>query len=425
MGPKPQDVVFLFHHKQIYYMSKSTIFSGQPIFTQLLNLIPEHIFRQLVRKYDTDRYCKKFDTKHHLVTMLFAVINQCTSIREVVTGLQVAHSKKGHFQLIHDVRRSTLSDANARRPEAFFGELFHELYKYHYGSPDSRKLNIKASYEKRLYIIDSTTIKLFHDILKGMGRVPSDGKRKGGLKAHVMIKSTEDTPCVVSLTKASANDRTFFKSISLIKGSIITFDRGYANFNQFDQWTKSGVTWVTRTLPKWIITEYKNRKLSHEMNANVISDKLVKIGDPKNNHTVKIKARVIQYKDPETGRIFDFVTNNTKFLPEKIAAIYKNRWQIELLFKRIKQKYPLRYFLGENENAIKIQVWCALIIDLLVKIIQDQTRRKWSYANICGIIRLHSMTYANLRLFLENPEKTLRNYQPPGLVAQLEMFNFY
>ena len=154
----------------------------------------------------------------------------------------------------------------------------------------------------------------------------------------------------------------------------------------------------------------------------IISDKLVILGDPKNNKTLKIKARIIKYKEPDTGKIFEFVTNNTKFLPIKIADIYKRRWQIELLFKRIKQRYPLRYFLGENENAIKIQVWCALIVDLLVKIIQDRTKKKWSYSNISSIIKLHTMTYINLKLFLENPEKTFKNYHPPEPILQLKLF---
>ena len=129
------------------------------------------------------RYCKKFDTRHHLVTMLFSVINQCTSIREVVTGLQVAGGKKGHFKMIHDVKRSTLSDANRRRPEAFFGELFHELYRLHYGYPDSRKINPRAPYEKRLFIIDSTTIRLFHDILQGVGTNTIKRKKKRRIKS--------------------------------------------------------------------------------------------------------------------------------------------------------------------------------------------------------------------------------------------------
>jgi hypothetical protein len=405
-------------------MSKSIIFSGQPIFSQLLSLIPNHIIEGLTRKYDTDRYCKKFDTKHHLTTMLFAVINQCTSIREVVTGLQVTGGKKGHLKMIHDVRRSTLSDANKRRPEAFFGDLFHELYKLHYGLPDSRKVIPRGPYEKRLFIIDSTTIKLFHDILAGLGTAPSNGKRKGGLKAHVMIKASEDTPCVVTLTKGSTNDRTFFKSIDLPRGSI-TFDKGYANFRQFDEWTKNSVTWVSRVLDQWIVKEIKEKPVSSDQqNKGVLSDRRVILGDPKNNKTLKIKARIIRFKDVQQDRIFEFVTNNTKFLPDKIADIYKNRWQIELLFKRIKQRYPLRYFLGENENAIKIQVWCALIVDLLVKIIKDRTKRKWAYSNISSLIKLHLMTYVNLFAFLENPDKTLKHYIPPEPQIQLQLFGF-
>jgi hypothetical protein len=406
-------------------MDKSTIFSGQPIFSQLLSLIPNYLIESLARKYDANRYCKKFDTRHHLVTMLFSVFNQCTSIREVVTGLQVAGGKKGHIKMIHDVRRSTLSDANRRRPEAFFGDLFHELYKLHYGYPDSRKINSKSPYEKRLFIIDSTTIRLFHDILQGVGQMPSNGKRKGGLKAHVMIKASEDTPCVVDLTKASANDRTFFKDIFLPKGSIITFDKGYANFRKFDGWTKNGVTWVSRILNEWIVNVEKEKPVSEDQQSKgVLSDKWVIIGDPKRAKAIKIKARIIKFIDLEKDRIFEFVTNNRKFLPDKIADIYKQRWQIELLFKRIKQRYPLRYFLGDNENAIKIQVWCALIADLLVKIMKDRTKRKWAYSNISSIIRQHLMTYVNLSAFLENPEVTSRNYQPPEPYVQLKLFTY-
>lgn len=407
-------------------MSKSMIFSGQPIFGQLLNLIPNHIFCDLEKKHLANRYYKKFDARHHLVTMLYTVISQCTSIREVITGLQVAAQKSGHFKMTYDVCRSTLSDANAHRSEAFFGDLFHALYIYYYGFPDSRKINKHTPYEKRLFIIDSTTITLFQDILKGAGATPANGKRKGGLKAHIMINAEEDTPCMAVLTKGSENDKIIFKSIDLKRGSILTFDKGYASFKQFDKWTKEGVTWVSRVLPFWIANEYKQRRVSDDQRKQgVISDTLVVLGDPKNNKTLKIKARIIKYYDSESDRIFEFVTNNTKFSASKIAGIYKRRWQIELLFKRIKQKYPLRYFLGDNPNAIKIQVWCALIADLLIKIIKDRvTKRKWSYSNVASIIRLHLMTYVNLQLFLENPDRALKNYHPPEPILQLKLFNY-
>ena len=405
-------------------MSKNTIFSGQPIFTQLLSLIPDRIIMQLVLKYQSDKYCKTFDSKHHLVTLLFGIINQCTSLREVVTGLQVATSKQGHFKLVHDICRSTLADANKRRPEAFFGELFHELYRFHYGLPDSRKIKPRQPYEKRLFIIDSTTIKLFHDVLKGAGSIPSSGKRKGGLKAHVMIKATEDTPCLVNLTASSANDRVFLKYVDLPKGSIITFDKGYANFRKFEQWTLLGINWVSRVLDRWIIQVEKQNPVSGQQSLRgVISDELVTLGDPKNNNTLKIRARIIKFIDPETKKILRFVTNNTRFQPTTIANIYKQRWQIELLFKRIKQRYPLRYFFGESENAIKVQVWCALIADLLIKIIQDKATKKWAYSNLSSIVKLHLMTYVNLLSFLNNPDKVLRKYKPVEPVYQLNLFN--
>jgi hypothetical protein len=405
-------------------MVKSTYFTGQPIFTQLLSYIPDSLFNRLVVKHQADRYCKTFDSRHHLVTMLFSVINQCTSIREVITGLQVATSKRGHFRLVHDICRSTFSDANSRRPEAFFGDLFHDLYRYYYGLPDSRKINKRQPYEKRLFIIDSTTIKLFHDVLKGAGNAPASGKRKGGLKAHVMLQATEDTPCLVNLTSGATNDRTFLKSVDLPKGSIITFDKAYVNFRKYQEWTQAGVSWVTRVLDQWVVKVIKQRKITEDQKkAGIISDEIVILGDPNNIKTLKIKARIVQYIDPVSKKTFKFVTNNKRMMPATIADIYKRRWQIELLFKRIKQRYPLRYFLGESANAIKIQVWCALIADLLVKIIKDRVKRKWSYSNISGIIRLHLMTYICLNSFLENPEKTTKNYQIPPLEYQLKLFS--
>lgn len=404
-------------------MSKSTFFTGQPIFSQLLNLIPEELFVKLSRKHKSDHYCKKFDSKHHLVTMLYAVFHRCTSIRDVIMGLQVATPKLGHIKLNHNVRRSTFADANARRPEAFFGDIFHQLYRLYYGLPDSRKGFNSKSYEHQLFIMDSTTITLFQDILKGAVMTPANGRRKGGLKAHVLIKADEDVPCVVNLSASASNDKTFFKHISLPKGSIITFDKGYAHFGQFDKWTKAGINWVTRSIDRWHVNSRQTILLSQDQaDAGILSDELVVLGNPKQRITPKINARIIRYRDNETGKELSFVTNNTELPAATIAQIYKRRWQIEGLFKRMKQAYPLRYFLGDSANAIKIQVWCALIADLLVKIIKDKATRKWSYANLSGVIRTHLLTYIHLRAFLEKPEEVLKHFNKQQ-DCQLKLFS--
>jgi hypothetical protein len=390
-------------------MDKSKFFTGQPIFAQLLKFIPRTNVSRLAAHYQADRYYKKFKTYDHLVTMLYTCLHSCKSLREVTTGMQVAFNKLTHLGLRSIPRRSTLADANRARKEELFGKLYHELYQRHYGNlPDSRA---KKSLEERLFIIDSTTIKLFSDVMKGLGREPVTGKQKGGAKAHVMMKSDEDLPRYVLITHATKNDKIILNNFTLEPGSIVVVDKAYNNFNKLAQWGKGNIFWVTRL---WNRTSYvtlnKKDVSSEEQESGVIADEIILMGRPSNKNTIKLKARKVTYFDATSKQKFEFITNHMKFGALKIASIYKKRWQIELLFKRIKQAYPLKYFLGDSENAIKIQIWCSLLADLLVKIVKDKGRKKWSYANIASMIRLHLMSYVNLFKFLSNPEKALINY---------------
>ena len=403
-------------------MNKSTFFTGQPIFTQLLNFIPQAKVSKLASELKTDRYYKKFKTYDHLVTMLYTCFHGCKSLREVTTGMQVSFTQLNHLRMQCIPRRSTLSDANKVRKEAFFGKLYHGLYAYYYGNfPDSRK---RKSKEERLFIIDSTTINLFSDVMKGMGMKPVSGKCKGGAKAHMLIKADEDVPCFVDLTDGTKNDKVILKNVHLEPGSIVVFDKAYNSYTKMAQWNKEGVTWVTR---KRINTSYilqgSNGVSANQEKRGVLADETILMGRPSNKGTAKLVARKITYYHGASKRIFEFITNNMKMSALTIADIYKKRWQIETLFKRIKQSYPLKYFLGDNENAIKIQIWCSLITDLLVKIVQDKIRRKrWSYANLTSMIRLHLMSYVNLFKFLNNPDKALIDYNIQLNDPQLKLY---
>lgn len=399
-------------------MDKNTFFTGQPIFTQLLKFIPRDKVQRLAGQHKTDRYYKRFKTYEHLVTMLYTCFHGCKSIREVTTGMQVCFSKLQHLSMRCIPRRSTLSDANKVRNPDFFSQLYHHLYQSYYGSlPDSR---MKKSLDKRLFIIDSTTIKLFSDVMKGLGKKPVNGKQKGGVKAHVLLKSDEDVPRFVCLTHGAANDRILLRKINLEPGSILVFDRGYNHYYQMDQWTKQRITWVSRILPEATYEILQHYTVpDYAFQNGVLADQQILMGRHSNKQTTKITARKITFRDELTKRVFEFITNNTQLSSLTIANLYKKRWQIELLFKRIKQNYPLRYFLGDNENAIRIQIWCALITDLLVKIVKDRTKRKWSYANIASMIRLHLMSYVNLFKFLNNPEKAIQRSHPLKNIGQL------
>lgn len=358
----------------------------------------------------------------HLVSMLYAGYFQCTSLRELTTGLQANCSRLNHLGLQHTPRRSTLSDANRRRSSDLFNDLYHELYHKYFGLPDSCK-----NKGDKLFIIDSTTISLFTSIMRGAGDKRADGKKKGGAKAHMMIDAEHDIPAFISITEAKEHDLTFLHKVHVPDNARVVMDKAYINHKQFIQWDSRGIKWITRLKNDASVQILGYNEVSEVSNCRgVIRDKLALLGRPSNRKTTPlVNVRIIEYHDTEKQRDFSFITNDMSSQPEVIAGIYKQRWQIELLFKRIKQRYPLKYFLGDNPNAIKIQIWAALICDLLVRIIQKQVnkikKQPWAYASISAMIKHHLMSYISLKDFLIHPEKALRHYKPP--TAQMFLFN--
>ncbi len=388
-------------------MNKGTFFIGQPIFSQVLNCIPRQLVKQISLACKADYYCKRFTTYDHLVTLLYSIFNHCSALREVTTGLLAWGQRIGHLGLKHHPRRSTISDANNRRSENVFEQIYLKLFS-RYGDflSDSR---IKNKI-KQLFIFDSTTISLFQEVLKGSGQSKMDGRRKGGIKVHTLIRSDQDVPCMIRYSEATSCDTKFLKTVNLPEGSVIVFDRGYPDYKTYNRFTTENITWVTRLRNHCVYKITKNRPVTERQHQQgVLADKEIILGHEHKKTAVKVKARLITYKDPITGRVFNFLTNNLRLAPLTVANYYQKRWQIELLFKRIKQNYPLKYFLGDSENAIKIQIWCVLIADLLIKVIKKGNACNWSYSNVASMIRLHMMTYMDLKLFLKSPEKIFIN----------------
>jgi len=382
-------------------MNKSTFFSGQPIFTQLLNFISKDSIFRIAQQFSADRYSKRFSTYEHLVTLLYSIFNNCNSLREVVTGMLASEQRLSHLGVRYHPRRSTISDANNRRKADVFGEIYFSLYKkYASFLSDSRK-NSSAS---KLYIFDATTISLFQEVLRTSGKNPS-GKRKGGIKVHTLIRSDQDVPCMIRYSAAAANDSQFLKEVHLPKGSVIVFDRGYYDFTTLNRFANDSITWVSRRR-KLFTYEVLNNYTIEDNDGAIISDQQIQLGW---SSGIKVIARMVRYRDLLSGEEYEFISNNFKMKATTIANLYKKRWQIELLFKRMKQNYPLKYFLGDSENAIKIQIWCALIADLLLKIVKKGAAAKWSFSNLAAMVRLHLMTYIDLFSFLKSPEKALLN----------------
>jgi len=216
--------------------------------------------------------------------------------------------------------------------------------------------------------------------------------------------------------------------LELPPGSVVCMDKAYVNYKVMSDWTTDNISWVTRLAGrlKYEILEDKAVTEYHQKRG-VRSDSIIMLGTPRwKTRSLRHKARIIRFYDEAKGREFLFLSNNLNYSPLTIAEIYKRRWDIELLFRRVKQNFQFHNFLGDNENAIKIQMWCTLIADLLINIIKRQVekvrKRKWSFANIAGLIRQHLTTYIDLFRFLIDPDKAIIAYSKEARDYQLDLF---
>jgi hypothetical protein len=338
--------------------------------------------------------------------MLFAVFEGYHSIRDTVLGLLSHANKLQHLGLDYIVRRSTLSDANVRRPNELFAKVYYDTYRRHKDFLSDSSLSKKDMI--RLYIMDSTTITLFKEILKGVGRKPDNGKKKGGIKAHTIIDAQDNMPCFIRYTEAAKHDHVLLKDVDLPENSFICFDKGYVDYEQYEVFTSKKIWYVTRLKDNALYEAKQEFDIPDDANPGVLKDEEIELKYGKNKE-LKHRARRIAYWDDENNRVFEFITNNFDLEAEEIAMIYKKRWQIELLFKQLKQNFPLKYFLGDNENAIIIQIWAAMIANLLLTILRSKIKKQWAFSNMMSIVKHQLMSYVNMYAFFEDPERTWRN----------------
>lgn len=407
--------ILRFAHTQ--EMNKSRNFSGQPIIKQVLKFIlPKEVYRT-ARRHNSDRYTKKFTTYEHLVTMIFTVISGCSSLREVSSIMLACEGKINHLGLKDFPKRSTLSDANKRRTSTVFADIYHSLYKRYRGFLSDSSPSQPAV--KNLKIVDSSTITLFSDILKGAGRKPLNGKKKGGIKMHTMINAMEDVPCLVKFSSAATHDHTFLKDLELKKGSYVVFDKGYVDYDQYQKWGLDGVYFVTRQKDNARYTSLEEFDIPDYIDDAVLKDEKIELLDKDKS---PFSLRRIAFWHDKHQKVYEFITNDFDLEADKIADIYKNRWQIETMFKRLKQNFPLKYFLGDNQNAIEIQIWVSLIVQLIMLVIQRKAQRKWAYSNMMSVIRYHLMTYIDLFKFLKNPGAKWEDLTTKD-IGQLDLFD--
>lgn len=393
-------------------MGKSTHFIGQPLYSQVINLLDKAKILHISREQGGEHYTKRFNAWIHLIVMLYAVIKRFDSLREITTSLLADTNKLAHIGITFKIGRSTLADANKRRSEVIFETIYRDLYARYKGEliSDSRP-HKHPKWIDRLQIIDSTTISLFSNLIfKGVGRHPKSGKKKGGIKVHTVIHANEGVPSDIQFTSAATNDSFMLKPTHLCKGDIIAMDRAYIDYEKFEVLTQRGVVYVT--------------KMKKSLNYSILSDTMYQTPDGlmevriqnvtfskkiSNGNTIVHNARIITHVDINKHKLISLLTNDMDSDPVEIIAIYRQRWEIELLFKQIKQNFPLKYFYGESANSIKIQIWVTLIANLLLIVLQKRLTRHWSFSGLATMIRITLMYYVDFYSLFNNPEKDWEN----------------
>ena len=383
-------------------MGKSNTFFGQPIFSQMVGLLDKDKVDSLAKEAGSDHYCKKFSTFQHLITMVYGVTSGCDSLRDMISGIVSYGDKITHCKFDYSPKKSTVSDANRKRGHNVFENIYYDLVKHYLPDlSDSRK---QVVIDKKAFSIDSTTFSLFQPIFECVGRNPANGKRKGGIKSHQKLDLQAGIPVKVHHSHAREHDSLFIQDEDVVhKNEIAVFDKAYNNYGLFDKWNRQGVYFVTRLKNNAKERFVEEKDLLGDTPDEVLRDAEIALPykDEKGKEK-EAKLRLVSYYDPKKGKAFYFLTNLFDERPEQIALLYKKRWQVELLFKKIKQNFPLQYFYGENQNAIQIQLWCTLIALLLITIMKKKLTKRWGFSSLISLLQKHLFTYAKFTDFFNN-----------------------
>jgi hypothetical protein len=399
-------------------------FVGQPIFKQIIDFIPKNKFDLLARKHQTDRYYKAFPAWIQLVTMLFGVLSRCDSMGEICDGMMAMQGKLNHLGLEKSPAKSTAGDGLRERDNDFFKEFYFLLLKHFEPLLSVSRID-KISFDK-LFIFDSSTIRLFSQVMQGVGRNPKgEGKKKGGLKVHMLIDAHSQTPTFVKISEAKSHDKNFIQYLNLAPHSMIVFDRAYNHYLQFAKFTQNQINFVCR-LKKNAVYEVIQELFCQTQNDTgfgVLKEEHIHLKYKEEKQEKTLCLRKVTYRD-EKGRIYEFITNNFEISNEEVALIYKIRWQIELLFKKLKQNFQLHYFYSETENGIKTQIWITLIAQLLLMVLKTKSKTKKAFSTVAALVRIHLISNLDVFWVIENSRRTYtkrpKRTKPPNL--QLELF---
>jgi hypothetical protein len=376
------------------------------LFSQILSLIDRKEFDAAVARTKSERGSKGFSCWDQFVAMCFCQLAQAKSLREITQGLASCEGRLRHLGLTESPARSTLSYANQVRPAALYEEVFHQvLARCHATSPGH-----KFRFKNKLLSLDSTVLEL----CASMFDWARFRRTKGAVKLHLLLDHDGYLPVFAHITEGAVADVCVAQQLVLPPGSIVAMDRGYNDYRLFEAWSEQKVGFVTRL--KSNAEYFVTKTLAEATEGPIRRDELIEFQLITAGRTIWQTYRRIEVWLEDKQETLVLLTNLRELSATTIAAIYKERWQIELFFKALKQNLRIKTFVGTSANAVHIQIWTALIAILLLKHLQFKSRCAWALSHLVALLRWNLFSYRDLWAWLEHPLTT-----PPQLPSDPQL----
>ena len=377
------------------------------IFSQLLGLFPRLEFQKMVQETKSERHARGFNSWSQFVSMLFCQLGRAHSLREISGGLRSCEGKLKHLG-ISAPSHSTLGYANEHRPWELYQLVFLKLFDRCRSQVNIGKR--KFRFKNKLVSMDASII----DLCLSMFDWARFRRTKGAIKLHLLLDHDGYLPSFAVITEGKVPEIEIARQFKFDPGTIVVDDRGYNDYALFGRWTAQGVYFVTRMKDNALFKVIKENKIPQY--RHILKDEIIELRGVGAFEKCPYQLRRIEFYNHEKEEVLVFLTNHLALGASTVAAIYKDRWQIELFFKALKQNLKIKTFVGTSANAVKIQIWTALIAMLILRFLQLRSQFNWSLSNLVALLRMDLFTHRDLWAWLNQPFDVLPTpYEPEQL----------
>jgi len=391
-------------------MSKITLFG------QIIQKLDRSLFKKLVKKHQTDKHQKGFDSWSHLISMLFCHFAKSQSLRDISNGLRSATGNLNHLGNVHPSTKSNLGYQNKNRAWELFRDYYYALSK-HLGQQAGFK-QVKFRIKSKIFLLDASTISLCLSLFDWA----KYKTKKGAIKLHTLLDFDGNLPAYLNITDGKTADNKGAYDVPLIKASVIVADRFYNDFFLLNVWDSKGVFFVIRHKDNIKFKVIKELELPANSCQHLLKDEIIELTGVSSKKKYPKQLRRVAIWDEKNNQVIELITNHKTWCANTISELYKSRWDIEIFFRDIKQLLHIKSFIGTSKNAVMIQIWTALITILILKYLKALAKYNWYLSNLVAFLRINLFVKIDLQKWLDEP--FLKKEKPPNIPIQGVLFDF-